>query len=139
MSRIKVLLVDDSRALSTLVSYFLSKNKSLEVVGIASSGREALAMMSLVQPDLVLMDLAMPGMTGIEATHMLKSRIDAPRVIILTAHTESRYKKAAYLAGADGFLNKSDLKEKLIPLIDGMFNYSGCGNAAETKWRHKTV
>lgn len=117
MDRIKILLVEDSQPLKSAVSGFLSKNKHLEVAGVASSGKEALELASQLQPDLVLMDLELPGMSGLEATYFLKSKKEAPAVIILSSHSESKYKDAAFLAGADGFLNKSEMEEKLVRLI----------------------
>lgn len=81
------------------------------------SGPKALEQVGPLHPHLVLMDLAMEGMNGLEATRRLKAQENPPRVIILTLHDNPEYRAAAEQAHADGFVAKSDLGEKLLPLI----------------------
>jgi DNA-binding NarL/FixJ family response regulator len=74
-----------------------------------------------LRPDLVLMDLAMPGMGGLEATRRLKAEPDAPRVIMLSLHEHPMYRTAALDAGANGFVPKSKLGTALLPMIHSLF------------------
>ena len=72
-------------------------------------------------PDLVLIDVAMPGLSGIEVTRQIKHKPDPPRVIVITISTDAAYAVAARQAGADGFLTKSACRTQLIPLIQSLF------------------
>jgi DNA-binding NarL/FixJ family response regulator len=119
---IRVLLVDDSPAFLETAARFLSTDPGIQIVGGARSGPEALEQARLLGPSLVLMDLAMHGMSGLEATRHLKAQPDAPRVIVLTLHDNLEYRAAAELARADGFVAKSDFGEKLLPLIHHLFS-----------------
>lgn len=121
MSRIRILLVDDNREFLRSAANFLSAHADLEIVGLAVSGKEALRKTSEMNPDLVLMDVAMPEMNGIEATRLIKNQPKAPRVVVLTLHNNAEYRSAARAAGADGLLSKQELPVKLIPLIHTLF------------------
>ena len=118
---IRILLVDDSLPFIESAGRFLSNELGVEVVGKAISGLDALAQVTKVAPDLVLMDVSMPGMDGLEATQQLKARPDAPTIIILTLYDTPKYRDAAKKAGADGFIPKADFGEKLVPLIQTLF------------------
>lgn len=85
------------------------------------SGEEAVGKSVELQPDLVLMDLAMPGIGGLDATRKIKSGINPPRVIIITIHEGDEYRKSAEEAGADGFISKSELHIKLAKQIRSFF------------------
>lgn len=93
----------------------------MEIVGQASSGREAIELTKTLNPDLVLMDLSMPQMNGLEATRHLKAHADAPKIIIVTLHNGLAYQVAAREVGADGFVNKSDFADGLLPVIQKLF------------------
>jgi DNA-binding NarL/FixJ family response regulator len=86
----------------------LKLERDLEVVGEACDGREAVAMAMELRPDVVLMDIAMPGLNGLEATRQLFKALPATRIIILTAHCDDAYVKSAVDSGAAGFLLKQD-------------------------------
>lgn len=121
MKPIRTLLVDDSPEFLKSVARFLVAQSRVDVIGQAHSASEALELVSRLQPDLVLMDLRMPGLNGLEATRRLKASVEPPRVIILTLYDTSQYCQAANEAGADGYLPKPDLTAQLMPLIDQMF------------------
>ena len=121
MSYVRILLVDDSIAFLESATRFLSVDARLEIVGRAFSGGEALEQVSRLYPDLVLMDLAMPGMNGLEATHLVKAQPNAPHVVILTLNDSSEYRAAALNVGADGFVTKSEFGTALLPLIQSLF------------------
>lgn len=112
-----VLLVDDSPSFLQSALRFLACDGSLEVVGCALNGHEALRQAAVLQPDLVLMDWAMPEMDGLEATRHLKANNLAPCVILLTLHDAAEYREAARGAQADGLVAKADFGVKLLPLI----------------------
>jgi two-component system response regulator NreC len=122
----RVLLVDDNAEFLDCAVNFLNGEPAVEVVGRASSGRGALEQVPLLQPDLVLMDLTMPEMNGLEATRRLKAGPDGPRVILLTLHDIPEYRAAAEEARADGFVAKSELGIQLLPLIHELFSAPKC-------------
>jgi DNA-binding NarL/FixJ family response regulator len=112
------LLVDDSPSFLESAVRFLSNDERIDVVGLALSGTQALDCVDQLQPDLVLMDLAMPGISGLDVTRRLKARPNPPWVVILTLHDTLEYRMAAAEAQADGFITKSDFGDKLLPLIE---------------------
>ena len=113
-------LVDDSPSFLQSAARFLAADERIEVVGVALSGQDALEQVAKLKPDLVLMDLNMPGMNGLEATRRLKAEPDPPRVVILTLNDTEEYRQAATEAQADGFVAKSDLGQKLLPLLESL-------------------
>lgn len=117
----RILLVDDNLGFLESAGHFLALDRQIEIVGRAPSGQEALRQVAQLKPDLVLMDLAMPEMDGLEATRQIKKLPDAPRVIILTLHDNAEYRAAAKAAQADGFIAKSEFGTQLLPLIHAMF------------------
>ncbi len=118
---LRILLVDDSLAFLESVSRFLSAHVGIEIVGRVLSGGEALEEVPRLCPDLVLMDLTMPEMNGLEATRHLKAQPIAPYVVILTLNNSSEYHTAALAVGADGFITKSEIGTALLPLIHSLF------------------
>ena len=122
MSPLRVLLVDDNHDFLESAARFLSAYPCLEIVGWTFSGRDARELVARLQPDLVLMDLTMPGMNGLEATRQIKALPGAPCVVILTLYDNSEYREAAEAAGADGFVTKSELGTQLLPLIRTLFD-----------------
>ena len=125
MPTIRVLLVDDYADFLESASQFLSTVPRIKVVGRARSGVEALQAVDRLRPDLVLMDLAMPGMSGLEATRRIKEQAGAPRVVIITLYHNRGYRVAALAAGADGFMTKSEFGEDLVTLIRDLFGGQG--------------
>ena len=119
--RVRTLMVDDHAAFLDELTRFLEENRETDVVGRASSGEEALEQTKALRPDLVLMDLAMPGMGGLQATRRLKTEAEEPRVIILSLHEHPLYRLAALDVGADGFIPKSELGTALLPMIHLLF------------------
>jgi DNA-binding NarL/FixJ family response regulator len=108
MNRISVLIVEDHTMVREGLRMMLKLEPGLEVVGEAQNGREAVAMAMNLRPDVILMDIAMPGLNGLEATRQLVKALPATRIIILTAHCDDAYVKSAVGSGAAGFLLKQD-------------------------------
>jgi NarL family two-component system response regulator LiaR len=104
---IKILLVDDHAVVRSGLSKFLMVNKDLKLVGEASDGAEAVQMVSLHKPDIVLMDLMMPGTDGITATREIHQKYPAVKVIALTSFAEQNMIQGALQAGAVGYLQKN--------------------------------
>jgi DNA-binding NarL/FixJ family response regulator len=121
MALIRTLLVDDSREFLQAASQFLSVDPQIEIVGKFLSTREALDNIYDLNPDLVLMDLAMPQINGLEATQLIKEHAQPPKVIILTMHDNPEYRHASHAVQADGFITKSNFGDELIPLIGEIF------------------
>lgn len=122
MRGVKVLLVDDNRHfLESIEKFLMSTANGIIIVGKAFSGKEAIRVSSELKPDLILMDLAMPEMGGLEATRIIKAEHNPPRIIILTMHESEEYQKAAKEVGADGFVSKSELYDKLAQGMNNLF------------------
>ncbi len=117
MQPIRILLVDDNPEFLNSAAHFLSTDPQIEIVGHALSGEDALEQVAQTQPDLVLMDLLMSDMNGLEATRRIKERPDAPRVVVLTLYDQPEYRAEAETARADGFITKSEFGDQLLPLI----------------------
>jgi len=132
MQPIRILLVDDSPDFMESAARFLAADPRFEIVDRASSGKEALLKVAEKQPDLVLIDWAMPEMPGPVAMRRIKSEPLPPRVIVLTMYDLPEYRAIAKLAYADGFVAKSDFGEKLVPLIYKLFEDAG-SEAASTQ------
>ncbi|WP_329464366.1 response regulator transcription factor [Streptomyces sp. NBC_01431] len=106
MTAIRVLIVDDQMMVREGFSVLLGAQPDIEVVGEAVDGREAVAQVQALRPDVVLMDIRMPGMNGIEATREIVAAGDASKVLVLTTFDLDEYVYQALRAGASGFLLK---------------------------------
>jgi DNA-binding NarL/FixJ family response regulator len=118
---LRILLVDDSAEFLASATRFLTIHHDLQVVGCARSGRDALAQVAALTPDLVLIDLAMPEMNGLETTRQLKARAEVPRIVLMTLYDVAEYREAAREAAADGFIAKSAIRSDLLPMIACLF------------------
>jgi DNA-binding NarL/FixJ family response regulator len=114
---IRVLIVDDHEIVREGLATLLSEEPTIEVVGQASNGVEALTLSKLLQPDVILMDVVMPEMDGIETTRHIRQAHLAAQVIILTTYTNDEHVRAALEAGAIGYLVKDVLKADLLRAI----------------------
>lgn len=114
---IRVGLVDDQALIRSGLAMLIDSQPDLEVVAQASDGREAAASVAVAGADVVLMDVRMPGMDGIEATRALLRRSDAPRVVVLTTFDLDEHVMDAIEAGASGFLLKDAPPEELLAAI----------------------
>jgi DNA-binding NarL/FixJ family response regulator len=116
MSR-RLLIVDDVQQVRTELLTLLSLVGNIEIVGQATNGLEAVNQVESLQPDVVLMDLEMPGMNGYEAARQIKKHSPATRVIALTVHDYSAARERASLFGADAFIVKGSSLESLVQEI----------------------
>ena len=114
---IRILLVDDHAVVRSGLSRFLLVNKDMELVGEASDGAEAVQMAPLCQPDVILMDLMMPGMDGVAATRLIRQAQPQVKVIALTSFSEEHMVQGALHAGAIGYLQKNVTAAELAHAI----------------------
>ncbi|MEN3325156.1 response regulator transcription factor [Mariniflexile soesokkakense] len=115
--KIKILLVDDHRILRDGIRNVIEKNASMLVVGEAKDGREAIKLSNQLKPDVVIMDIAMDGLNGVEATRRIVQENPETRVIALSMHSNRRFIIGMFKAGAYGYLLKDCDSEELIKAI----------------------
>jgi len=112
---IRILIVDDHTIFRQLLRRWLEQLQEVEVVGDAFNGREAVSAVEKLMPDVVLMDMVMPGLAGVEATRQIRKRFPKTRVLILTGYMEDEQIVGALRAGASGYVVKhSDPQELLL-------------------------
>ena len=114
---IRVLIADDHTVLRDTLRLLLEMNGEVEVVGEAADGRQAIDMAEQLKPDVVLMDTAMPGLNGIEATVQIRKRLPRTRVLVLSGYGHEDQVRAALRAGASGYVLKSSSSEELLLAI----------------------
>jgi DNA-binding NarL/FixJ family response regulator len=112
-----ILIVDDNSGVRNVLTRILQKGREFSVVGEAEDGSEALELARALSPDLILMDLAMPRVNGLEATRKIKIERPGTKVIILTRYDEDAYRQAATQSGADAFLPKGTRLAELLATI----------------------
>jgi NarL family two-component system response regulator LiaR len=116
---IRVLICDDQDIVRQGLEVILSTASSIEVVGAAEDGARALELVSQTQPDVVLMDLKMPGMNGIVATQRIRDQFPEVKVLVLTTYDADEWVFDAIRSGASGYLLKDTPREELIRAIEG--------------------
>ena len=117
---VRVLLVDDHEVVRAGLRALLEATGRVDIVGEVSSGEEAVARARSLEPDIVIMDLAMPGMDGVEATRRITELGLDTKVLVLTIHDEDEFLLPALDAGAAGFLNKSVADTDLTGAIEAI-------------------
>ncbi len=117
MSTIRLLLVDDHQIVRAGLRMLFSAEPEVEIVGEASSGEEAVVMAEALQPDVVLMDVAMPGIGGVEATRRIKAAQPQVAVLALTMHEDEEYFFEMLGAGASGYVPKRAAPDDLMSAI----------------------
>ncbi|SCM95666.1 MW1789 [Bacillus cereus] len=115
--KIKLLLVEDHHIVRRGLVFFLKTREEFEIVGEAENGEEALTFVQAERPDIVLMDLSMPKMDGIEATKRIKQYDETIKILILSSFSEQDYVLPALEAGADGYQLKEVQPEQLVASI----------------------
>jgi DNA-binding NarL/FixJ family response regulator len=114
---VRVLLADDQPLMLVGLTILIGDTDDLEVVGQAGDGREAVRLVRELRPDVVVMDIRMPGMDGIEATRQTTAEPDPPKVLVLTTFDDDEYVYGALRAGASGFLLKSMALDAILDAI----------------------
>jgi DNA-binding NarL/FixJ family response regulator len=115
--KIRVMLVDDHSLMRDSLRAHLESKDDIEVVAEAGDGEEAVSLAAKLTPEVIIMDIAMPRLNGIEATRKIKARNPDVSVLVLTVHNDSEYILKILEAGADGYLTKDIHGEKLVQAI----------------------
>ena len=113
----RILIVDDKEQVRQDLRTLLTLSEDIEILGETANGLEAIRLVEILQPDVVLLDLEMPIMNGYDAVSAIKSLSPSRRVIVLTVHDYTAARQKAFQAGADSFIVKGSPVEQLIQVI----------------------
>jgi DNA-binding NarL/FixJ family response regulator len=122
MGKIRILLADDHGVVRQGLRFILERQPDMEVAGEAATGREAVKLAEELSPDLVIMDIAMPQLNGIEATAQIVRRSPQIGVIVLSMHSDEEYLVRALSAGAKGYLLKDSAEVDLVRAVQAVAN-----------------
>lgn len=117
MKNTKILIVDDHEVVRDGLKNILTSLDNISIAGEAGNGEDAVKMYISLKPDLVIMDISMPGMNGIEATRVIKEKDPDARILILTMHDNQEYLNQIIRSGAKGFILKNTDKEELLDAV----------------------
>jgi DNA-binding NarL/FixJ family response regulator len=120
MTDMKVLLADDSGLILERLKEMLSMYKQAEIVASLKNGTETLEALRILKPDLAIVDIKMPGLSGLEVLNEIRKEDDTIKFIILTFYSSDYYRQLAIQAGADYFFNKADDFEKVSLVVADM-------------------
>ncbi len=117
---LRILVADDHASMRRAIRQILESHDDWEVCGEAVDGREAIQKTRELHPDVVVMDLVMPNLSGLEATRRIATSSTPPHILILTSHDIPEMAGAARLAGAEGYVLKSESPRLLIPAVESI-------------------
>ena len=118
MSMLKILIVDDHEGFINAAMRHLRRVQWIDMVGSAGNGIEAIAQCEALRPDVVLMDLAMPEMGGLQATRLIKAQDNPPYIVIASHFDDAEHREHALRAGADAFVSKLAYIQDVLPLLE---------------------
>ena len=119
MDKLRTLLIDDNKGFVVLAKHLLASVPEVDVIGCGYDGFDAVRMAEELRPDLIIIDLAMPGMGGLQATRLIKAQDSPPRVIIASHYDDASHREHAAGAGADGFVNKQEFEQRIPEIVRG--------------------
>ena len=134
MDMIRIMLVDDHDIIRTGLRSYLQTQPGMEVVAEARDGEEAVRLAAQMQPNIILMDITMPNMDGLEATRQLKSLAPESLVLALTVHEDKQYFMEMLAAGASGYLTKQAAADELVSAIRAVANGNVYLQPALARW-----
>lgn len=117
MEKIKIIVVDDHSFIIDGIKAMLGSEPDIEIIGSGSNGKEAIELNRKLSPDVIVMDISMPEMNGIDATKEIKSHNKKVQILALTQHEDSEYIFQFFKAGGEGYLLKNSKKEEFIEAI----------------------
>jgi DNA-binding NarL/FixJ family response regulator len=120
LNQLRVLLVDDDPDMRALLEIMLAEDGRFAVVGHASDGAEAVRLAAAEQPDVVVLDLQMPGMDGLTALPLLRKRLPRARIVVVSAFPDPLTLADAMQRGVDGYIDKSRTWCELVPTLEGL-------------------
>jgi DNA-binding NarL/FixJ family response regulator len=118
---LRVMVVDDNPVVAERLAELLSENPRIDVCDRVESGLLAFARIAADRPDVVLMDLEMPGIGGLAAMRRIKALLGPPAIVVVTLHDSETMRREAAAAGADAFVPKSRVTEDLLPTLEALF------------------
>jgi len=121
MPVITLLLVDDHAGFLSAVMRHLRKHPWLQVVGTASNGLDAITQSEQLRPDVIVMDLAMPEMGGLQATRLIRAQDEAPCIVIASHFDDAEHREHALRAGADHFVSKLSYLQTVIHILERQY------------------
>jgi DNA-binding NarL/FixJ family response regulator len=130
---IRILLADDHKLVRAGLKMLIENDASLEVIGEASDGNQALQLIQEKRPDITILDIAMPGMDGIQCIKEIKTRGLRTRIIVLTMYEDENYIKEVMLAGADAYIKKSSVDSELFKAINHVLRGEVYLNPADSR------
>jgi DNA-binding NarL/FixJ family response regulator len=135
---IKVLIVDDQQTVQEILKSYIEAEPSLEVIGCANNGQEALDLIKIHRPNIVLMDIEMPVLDGLTATKIISEQFIDTSVLIISVHNDDSYLNTALQVGAKGYLKKNTPAKELINAIFSAYKgYFQLGPGLLEKYLHK--
>lgn len=117
MTTVRIVLAEDHKVMREGLRMVLDRETDLEVVGEADDGVEAVRLVRELRPDVLVMDVSMPGLDGLKATDALSTTVSGTRILILTRHTEGSYVQRLLTAGASGYVLKQSAADELVRAI----------------------
>jgi DNA-binding NarL/FixJ family response regulator len=121
----RVVLADDSESMRKGIRRLLSQTADIAVVGEARDGLEAMSMVKELRPDVLLLDVEMPGISGIEVARRLVTEVDKPRILVLSAYDDRQYIREMLANGASEYLLKDDAPARLVEVVHRLAENQG--------------
>jgi DNA-binding NarL/FixJ family response regulator len=120
--KIRILIADDHRIIRDGLSVLIEKESNMAVIATAENGRKTLQLAQKLEPDIIIMDISMPELNGIDATKQIKSVVPKSKIIALSMHSDKRFVSEMLQAGASGYLLKDCAFEELAGAINAVYN-----------------
>jgi len=138
MSRARILIVDDHEIFRRGLRSLLESRPEFEILGEAGDGVQAIEKASELKPDLIVMDVSMPRLDGLQATRQIRKKLPETKILILSQHDTSHMLAAALEAGANGYVTKSQVSRCLLSALDAVskgrsFSWNGQGSDSQTQ------
>jgi DNA-binding NarL/FixJ family response regulator len=119
--KINIVVVDDHPLIRSSLMNILNQQSDFAVIGEAEDGEQAIAVVDEIKPDIVIMDISLPKLNGLEATRVIKKKHPGVAVLALTVHSDDEHVLSILEAGADGYLTKSVFSDEIVQAIRGVF------------------